>query len=83
LREPNPAKGKTNRMGDEYQVDPAGIGLKMDFFWVHEYLKEVSDVRWNKVTDFRRQIDCGDWRPGAEKVAERILRIYLQNPDPF
>ncbi len=70
-------------MGDEYGVDPAGMGLKIDFLWVHEYLKEVSCVRRNKVTDLRRQIDCGNWRPGAEKVAERILRTHLEKPDPF
>jgi len=70
-------------MGDEYGVDLVGMGLKIEFLWVHEYLKEVSCIRWNKVTDLRRQIDCGNWRPEAEKVAERILRVHLLQPDPF
>lgn len=39
-----------------------------------EQMKELPDVREEKVSDLRRQISAGEYAPSAEEIADAILK---------
>jgi len=47
---------------------------------VQDHLRRVPCVRSEKIADIRRWMESGEWPPGPDLIADRILVEHLLGP---
>jgi len=78
--EPDPTDRAAPRQpgGDQVSLSSRGQEIQR----VRARLKELPDVRREKVEAIRRQIEQGTYRVSAEAVAEKVLEAYRAASTP-
>ena len=51
--------------------------LELGNIRVKEQFGNVPEIRWDKVSNFRRMLAEKDWNPDSEEIAEKILLEHL------
>jgi hypothetical protein len=71
---------KIRIVGCGFRREPTAGRNPYRFPRIVEYVHDLPDVRWERVMDIQWLLASGNWRPGSDEIAEKILCEYLLLP---